>query len=204
MHTPARANAGLDPRPPPVSLVANWAPADVSSACKIAANDRTGAEVLAGLELPSATDGGCCTNRSQPGASIGRRDTRAHDRHPRPMLGERLQYQELLTLFLPPSLGRDRFVLPRACGPERLRDHMRPPAVSRYPALEEPGAGSGSRPVFPVSQAGPSGGRRVTRANCCSASRPRRRRVKCSTATSGRAEAWSRTSRSMTISPPQL
>ena len=38
--------------------IANWAPADISSACEIAANDRTGTEVLVGVELPPATDGG--------------------------------------------------------------------------------------------------------------------------------------------------
>jgi hypothetical protein len=39
-----------------VALIANCAPADPPTACKIAANDPAGAEVCAGLELTPGTD----------------------------------------------------------------------------------------------------------------------------------------------------
>jgi hypothetical protein len=52
----AGPKASLGPRVTTHLLFANCAPADVPTACKIAANDLAGAEVCAGLELPPGTD----------------------------------------------------------------------------------------------------------------------------------------------------
>lgn len=53
----ARVTTEAGPERPRAVLVANCRSADVPSACKIAASDLAGAEVCAGLELPSGTDG---------------------------------------------------------------------------------------------------------------------------------------------------
>ena len=55
-HARASSNAGLDPRVARHLVFANCASADPPSACKLAANDLAGAEVCAGLELPTGTD----------------------------------------------------------------------------------------------------------------------------------------------------